>query len=563
MNMEENENIIEYLDAAPSKKIISNKANTAHFEEAMCEIIDNAIDHWSETHHLKDLVFKTNIKKDMVEISWNMGIPNDRLEPLVKMGQALHQDPYSIGTWGEGAKIAMFSIGKDIRIYTRIGNCTKKVAIPKNWLDIPSWDIPVTIEIKTKIPENSTTIEIRELSPRLKKTPPKISNVLKHIAETYGTRIIEDAEHGHKIKIDINGTPVIPISYISKEYIEENFAFIPGFEPTEHIFGEIDGVNVRMIIGILAEQNKSEYGVYLYGNGRMFASKIRDETVGFGTRANSVIPMNHPHGMRLQAHIFFNGQPENIPWQAPLKHGFNTRSELAAYVPGWVSEYGGTLVRYVKGTSSAEILPYSKKWSTFSTDKKIEKLYGKGADRRRLSKEEKLQEFKKAPGIIRNGIKTYIGTMDVWDHSLAEDRPPNNKAKFNTAIVKEIIKFAKSQRDDSKNMGAIEINKKIMELAGEKTTLQLSDTLSEMSKTSKPENETMPISIRLPITQINKLRTATGTDRTTDVLTKIITTYEMVQNLKKHKIFKDMETSELEDEHFIRKIYNVLDGAKQ
>jgi len=541
--------VIKKLDASPTKRVILNKSLVAEFSDAIVEIIDNAIDFWKEKDYDRDLEVTVNTNKvDLIEISWNMGIPEERWEPLVKLGAPQHISTESIGVWGEGLKIALFAMGRKINIYSRLDNETINISYPENWLDTPSWEILVRKELIKKIPEDSSLIEIRNL---VKKQPYE-SPIIDRVSKTYGTLMKFEEEAGHKMKIKINGKEVKRKTWATKEDIEENFAFIPGYEPTEHIFGEVEGLQVRMIIGLLAVANKEEAGVYLYGNDRLFAEHLRDESVGFGERANSIIPSDHPHGMRFQAHIFFNGLPEKIPWNAPLKYGFNVKSPIADDIQKWIRDHGQYYVYFVKNTKASEILPYTKKWTTLTVEKKKEELFKKQVDKRRLTPKQIEEEWKNAPEFIKKGIDVK-DKIDVWDHSL-DEAPPAIKAKWDWGLSKGIAKIANAQRETGQ-MGAIELNKKIIEATGE--TLEAAEARAALLSEVKEES-TVPISTRIPVVELNQLRIDTGVIKPSEILKKVLDVYKKVQKLKRLEYFKDIEIAKNDDSTLLKKIEKIL-----
>ena len=551
IKMKEQGDIIKRLDASPTKRVILNKSLVADFPDAIVEIIDNTIDFWREKGYDRDLKIDVNTNKvDLIEISWNMGLPEERWEPLVKVAAPQHVSTESIGMWGEGFKIAIFAMGREINIYSKLKNETINISYPKNWLDTPSWEVFVHKELVKKIPEDSSLVEIHSL---VRKQPTE-SPIIDRVSKTFGTLMKIEAEQNHIMKIYVNGKEVKPKTWATKEDIEENFAFIPGYEPTEHIFGEVDGVEVKMIIGLLAIANKAEAGVYLYGNDRLFAEHLRDETVGFGERVNSIIPGEHPHGMRLQVHFFFNGSPDMIPWNAPLKYGFNVKSPMADEIQRWVKDFGQNYIHFVKNTKASEILPYSKKWTTLSAEKKKEELFRGAVDKRHPKPKQIEDEWKNAPAYIKNGIDVK-NRIDVWDHGMDEN-PPAIKAKWDWVLTKGIAKIAQSQRETG-NIGAIELNKRIVESAGQ--TIEGAEIRASILSQVTDESTT-PISTRINSVELTQLRIDTGAIKPSEVLNIVLDAYKKLQKIKRHPYFKDIEIAKNDDDSLMKTISKILDG---
>jgi hypothetical protein len=101
------------LDAIPAKDILRNKARVCPPITAICEILDNIFDNYEESGWSKDLAISIVVKGEgdgEISIAENSGgIRENKLEPLVRLGVPYHSARGSIGTWGEGFKVAAFS----------------------------------------------------------------------------------------------------------------------------------------------------------------------------------------------------------------------------------------------------------------------------------------------------------------------------------------------------------------------------------------------------------------------------------------------------------------------
>jgi hypothetical protein len=102
------------LSAVPAKDILKNKARVCPPISAVCEIMDNIFDNYEENGSKHDLSisFIIKAKKDgEISIAENSGgVKEEKLEPLVRLGVLYHAHRGSIGTWGEGLKVAAFSL---------------------------------------------------------------------------------------------------------------------------------------------------------------------------------------------------------------------------------------------------------------------------------------------------------------------------------------------------------------------------------------------------------------------------------------------------------------------
>jgi hypothetical protein len=528
---------IDYINTIPTKKILRNKASVCNIGSGIGEIIDNCIDFWRECDRKDNL--KINIQLNpttdddsgSILVNWNLGIPRERFKPLLTMGSTQHKDPSSIGLWGEGFKIGLFSIGRKITITTKDEETPFRIIIPSEWIDNDDWNIPYSSSNTFKFLDNFTEVIISEPDKR-KPIPKSIQEIKDYLGDTYGTLIKKEEANGHKINIKINEQEIFWNSYVLNSDLQNKFCFPPEFEPSEHLF-EWEGLKVKMIIGLLAEADAQNYGVYMYGMDRLFAKGLNNEYVGFGDRQNSVIPKDHPYVKRLQVHIFFEGRNELIPWNAPLKDGYNTRNFNSKKIKDSIIEYAGPYVAFVKGTKQSEFLPYSKKWNTLSDDDKKIKFLRPDIESKKISSEEINSEWDKVPTKIKETFKPK--QIEVWDHSI-NVRRPSPSPKFDITDAKKVSKYIKTQRDT----GEISTIDVANYLSGKKTSVfkkELSVNGNESVEKSimyEQNDETRPVSVRLSQTQIKKLKINSGTSNNSEMLKKVVDIYFELISLKKH-----------------------------
>ena len=102
------------LNAVPAKDILRNKARVCSPVSAICEIMDNIFDNFAENGERHDLAISIVVETEGSKISIaenSGGVREGKLEPLVRLGVPYHGVKGSIGTWGEGLKVALFSLG--------------------------------------------------------------------------------------------------------------------------------------------------------------------------------------------------------------------------------------------------------------------------------------------------------------------------------------------------------------------------------------------------------------------------------------------------------------------
>jgi hypothetical protein len=549
------------IDAKPKKKILENKANNCTFPKAVGEIVDNCLDYWRELDYPSALMIDIANKKDAdktIEVAWNMFIPESRWEPLVRPGDQSHRDPLSIGVWGEGFKIAVFAIGREIEIFTREDASKPEVFIihiPREWLQNDDWMIPVYRMNKPDFKEGTTLVRLRF---GLKPLPTSPDELLNYLAETFGTRMIQEREEGHALSITVDGKEVKPRSYGLKKDLESKFAFPPGMEPTEHIFVE-RGVTARMVVGLLSEADAENYGVYMYGNGRLFASHLHDERVGFGTKATSKIPQDHPHAKRLQVHLFFEGSPEFIPWAAPLKDNFNHESQpFGPKVSEWIEKYLTPYALFVRYSLQSEIIPYSRKWQELPEDKKIERFFSK-AERNKFRDSDIKDMWKKAPPAVKNGISRFP-EIEIWDHTKQKHKP-RDALKFDSKLVKRMADVFR-QRDRGKITSVDVANKLVngdIPIAVSKDE-EIKEEIQNLVKDTDDyvlEETTTTLTIHMNSLRLKNLAQATGKLDPDEIVEHISTIYQQLQGLKNSPHFKKQGEPK-SDEELIEALRSLL-----
>src|SRR5271168_2144574 len=177
------------LDAIPAKDILKNKARVCPPIPAICEILDNIFDNYEESgaHHDLSISITAGSNGDEgISIAENSGgIRESKLEPLVRLGVAYHSARGSIGTWGEGFKVAAFSLGAEVEVLTHFPDETPVVVhFDPEWLNSANWDVPV-YKIASNPPKSGSAIfRIRHLTRSI-----DWADMMRQIAVIYGHKI--------------------------------------------------------------------------------------------------------------------------------------------------------------------------------------------------------------------------------------------------------------------------------------------------------------------------------------------------------------------------------------
>lgn len=572
MDDERQRTIVEWIDARPTKRIITNKAMRCGFNQAMAEIIDNCLDYWEDLDkphaleiHIK--VVKTPSEHSCIFVTWNMGVPHERWRPLLTPGEVSHMSPKSIGVWGEGFKIAIFSTGKEIDIVTDVEGEQFHIDIPEDFLEVEEWRIPVLsgAPAGVSIPRNHTTVMLK--GSKYNEHPSDLERVAAYLAEVFGTRAEVESEHGYGFKIVIDGKTVQPRTFGMPTDIRERFSFPPGFEPTVHKFSK-GGLDITMKIGLLSKADKENYGVFMYGNDRLFAKAVRDTRLGFGLRANSPVPMNHPLAMRLQIHVFFEGDSEQIPWRAPLKDNVDLDNSIIKEVGRWIRKYATPYAEFMKSAKASEFLPYSSRWNTLGEDERVDKILTK-SERADLSSEQRREGWKSLPKNLKGQFVAPM-RLEVWDHKTSgKGRRPSESPKFSRKEARKVVKLVR-KRDQGK-ITTFDLHNRLQHVklgvtdeSLEPGKREIEEKREEQLKMEEeplfdPSEGSVTLSVRMDAVEANELAGMVAERRKSILLKRVVDTYKSIQSLKQHEYLIDRKEM-WSDEDLVEEIRLLFDA---
>jgi hypothetical protein len=386
------------LNAVPAKEILKNKAQVCPPLSAICEIMDNIFDNFEENGSRHDLTISiiatTSGTDSRISIAENSGgVRAEKLEPLVRLGVPYHGAKGSIGTWGEGLKVAAFSLGREVEILTSFpGEPSVAIHFDEHWLNSPDWRVPVYDPGPEAPSPGCTIFGIRALERRI-----DWADIMRELAVIYGHKITRVEERGKRVRLEVevdgSRTRVKPRALASIEALRQRLAFPPDFSP--RVFqNEWDGqhgtVRCHLTIGLTARHSGETSGVYLYGNGRLFARALRTRAVGYGESGNSVL-RDHPSCWRIHAYAFFDADDgADIPWQAPLKDGISENHPITAAFRQMFKDAVAPYSRFAKVAKASELVPYTAEWHDMVPSQKADTLFGKQTD-------DALQRFNRLP----------------------------------------------------------------------------------------------------------------------------------------------------------------------
>jgi hypothetical protein len=371
------------LNAVPAKDILRNKARVCPPVSAICEIMDNIFDNYEENGESHDLAISIVVNTGMSKISIaenSGGVREAKLEPLVRLGVPYHGAKGSIGTWGEGLKVALFSLGSEVEILTSYkGEAPVAVHFEQGWLDSPDWSVPLYKLESDILSPGSTEFHINQLERKV-----DWAEVMREVAVIYGHKIkdIQDRKRRVRIDFEVDGsrTTIKPRALASIEFLRSRLSFPPDFSPrtfTAEWRGEHGPVKCHLIVGLTARHSGETSGVYMYGNGRLFARALRTRSVGYGESGNAVL-RDHPSCWRIHAYAFFEADNgSDIPWQAPLKDGVSENHPVTAVFKQMFKETVLPYSRFAKTAKASELVPYTMEWGGMTPLQKADVLFGK------------------------------------------------------------------------------------------------------------------------------------------------------------------------------------------
>ena len=329
-------NQVDTVDATPSKRLYLSIIADYGINQAIAELIDNAIDIWVKNGKRATLSVDVDFDQHQQRISVcdNAGGVNEsELSLMVGPGHTGNTDTdHSIGIFGVGTKRAVVALAQNVSIKTRQDHKTYQIEFDDSWIsDNDEWNLPV-YQVD-EISPRTTQIELLKLRKSIREET--IVELRDFLGCCYSKYLTDN-----RIKLILNGDAVAPVSF-------ESWAFPPGFEPRRYV-GSIqtsDGskVEVQAMAGLSSESSPAggEYGVYFYCNERLIARALKSIDVGF---ARGLAGKPHADIALSRVLVSLTGEARLMPWNSS-KSDVNTSHEVFGALQVW-------LVQVVKDFSS-------------------------------------------------------------------------------------------------------------------------------------------------------------------------------------------------------------------
>lgn len=318
------------IDGTPKKRLFWSIISDYDLKTAVCELVDNAIDHWIAAGRLKSLRVSIDLDaaRQTISVRDNAGgVSPERLDVLVAPGGSLN-DPNSVvvGVFGVGSKRAGVALGEVVEIRTRKGRGpSMAVEIDPDWLSSDEWEIA-----KYEVPEiEAGTTEVIISRMRRPFRADAILALKTHLADTYARFLA------------VNCVLLLNDEAIAPEFFDA-WAYPPEYPPRnmkfELDYGGDGAVRVEITAGLIRDRNPEieNYGVYFYCNDRQIVKELRVRDVGYFVASEAGVP--HPDASLCRVIVSLTGPAKLMPWTSN-KSGINFDHQVFQDIRGKIVQF--------------------------------------------------------------------------------------------------------------------------------------------------------------------------------------------------------------------------------
>ena len=344
---------LEIIDGTPEKRLFLSIISDYDLRTGICELVDNAIDLWTENGGKGTLSIGITLDdaRQLIHVADDAGgVRENQLRLLIAPGASRNRASKDIiGTFGVGGKRAGVALGELVEIRTRYKKeKSLQIDITKDWLANEDWSL-AAYEIPD-IEPGTTSVTISQLRQRMSEDD--IDALHAHLCATYGWFIRQGCS------ITLNDTPVSPVVF-------DTWAYPPDFEPRRTTFAVRPAanktLNVTIEAGLILDRDPEteNYGVYFYCNNRLIVKELKVRDVGYYVSGEAGVP--HPDASLCRVIVRIHGPAEAMPWTSS-KSGINYSHEaflqLRPTLINLVSYYS-SLSRRLKKQWDDDVFVYS------------------------------------------------------------------------------------------------------------------------------------------------------------------------------------------------------------
>lgn len=340
------------IDGTPKKRLFWSIISDYDLKTAICELVDNAIDHWMSGGRSSSLSVSLDLdtSRQTISVIDNAGgVAVQDLDVLVAPGGSLN-DPNAtvIGVFGVGSKRAGVALGEVVEIRTRKGKGpSMAIEINPDWLASDDWEIA-----KYEVPQISAgTTEVLITRTRRPFRAADVAALREHLADTYARFL------GDQCVIRLDGKALTPNSF-------DSWAFPPEYPPRSLKFDRdygADGVlHVEIVAGLIRDRDPEaeNYGVYFYCNDRQIVKELKVRDVGYFVSSEAGVP--HPDASLCRVLIYLSGPAKLMPWTSN-KSAINYDHEAFRDIRGHIVQlvtYYSKLSRRTKDDWGAKVFKF-------------------------------------------------------------------------------------------------------------------------------------------------------------------------------------------------------------
>ena len=268
------------------------------------------------------------------------------------MGEASEKGDYQIGTWGEAFLNSVISLSTSAEVFTNhIDGIPIYIQIPEEFFTNDEWELECgtseDLNALINLDRGSTIMIFNNINKYMSNDITIFQDLIEVIQDTFWKKALKLKMIGHDVFLKIQPYGLEPLNArfrpIDFERIFSHYPYCPPVYLKNYKIDFKDDIGnpgkilVDVYCGINPFRGEHVYsrykGVWMFGNGRKFASNLSDTTVGFGTDETEIpsISKRASFGM-LSIFLFFKSRKrewnEYIPWNIPTKIGYNFKSEI-------------------------------------------------------------------------------------------------------------------------------------------------------------------------------------------------------------------------------------------
>lgn len=315
------------VKAQPTKRyFMSMITKDIDYKAAILELVDNSIDgakRMGAKDDFSNFFINLYINNELFYIEDNCGgiSVKNASEYAFCFGRPDEEEQkyvFETGTYGIGMKRALFKMGRifEIKSLTEISAFTIDINLDDWERKKEDWNFDFSSldeSVRNRKDQCGTSIKITNLCQGVKELFSIEANITS--IKSY----IEDhcSEYGnYGLKIRIND---VELNFGEHEIIKA-----ANVQPFERLIKK-DGVETKIIAGIVKKGNPEEAGWYIYCNGRMIIQADKSTLTGWGEES---LPVYHPKFAIFRGFVYFESpDPSKLPWNT-TKTNVDTSSEL-------------------------------------------------------------------------------------------------------------------------------------------------------------------------------------------------------------------------------------------